>query len=463
MRRRLILTLLAFAAVALAGFVWPLLTSAAAERTQHLLLDRTATLDRFATLAQQAIAGGELVGLRREASAYADLYQESVLILDQRRTELVAAGGLTANDPGIRPLVDGALRNERGQPLPRLSPWSSGFVVLARPIGTGTRIVGVVALRVSVARAAADVAAAWTLILVGAAAAAAGFVLLALGLARWVLRPLARLERGVSSMAAGRRDTHVPRAGGPPELRALTDSFNQMSEAVAAATRRERELVADASHQLRNPMAALRLRVDTLASSVSADGTTGYRSLAAEVDRLESLLDGLLTLASADQGTDRPGSDEQPWCRPDEVIAARAAAWAPAAARTGTRLVSEQPDPPTPVACPESELAQVLDVLLDNAIRYAGSGASITMRVEPTGAQSTLTVADDGPGLSDTDRHRATQRFWRAAGQAGSGTGLGLAIAERLVTARAGTLRVEANHPRGLAVRLTLPNARDHS
>lgn len=462
MRRRLILTLLSLAAVALAGFVWPLLTSAAAERTQHLLLDRTATLDRFATLAQQAIAGGELAGLRREASAYAELYQESVLILDQRRTELVAAGGLTANDPGIRPLVDGALRNERGQPLPRLSPWSSGSVVLARPIGTGTRIVGVVALRVSVARAAADVAGAWTLILVGAAAAAAGFVLLALGLARWVLRPLARLERGVSAMAAGRRNTHVPGAGGPPELRALTDSFNQMSEAVAAATRRERELVADASHQLRNPMAALRLRVDTLASSVSADGATGYRSLAAEVDRLESLLDGLFTLASADQGA-LVASDERPWCRPDEVIAARVAAWAPAAARIRSRLVSDLLDPPTPVACPESELAQVLDVLLDNAIRYAGSGASISVRVETTRAQSTLTVADDGPGLSDTDRRRATQRFWRAAGQPGSGTGLGLAIAERLITARAGTLRVEPNHPRGLAVRLTLPNGRDDS
>ncbi|MGH4008205.1 MAG: HAMP domain-containing protein [Pseudonocardiaceae bacterium] len=262
MRRRLLVVLLTFAAVAVTGFALPLLSSTAAERTQRLLIDRTAALDRFAVLAQQAVITGDPAALIEEANAYADLYQEEVLILDRQRREIVAAGNITPFDPRLKPLIDGALRNEPGQPLPQLRPWSAGDVVLTRPVGTGTRIAGVVALRISVTAAAADVARSWTLILGGALFAAVGFVLLALVVARWVLRPLAELERGVLAVAAGRQGAHVAPGGGPPELRALTASFNQMSDAVAAAADQERQLVADASHQLRNPMAALRLRVD---------------------------------------------------------------------------------------------------------------------------------------------------------------------------------------------------------
>lgn len=458
--RRLIIVLLTFAAVAVAGFAGPLLTSAAAERTQRLLIERTAALDRFAVLAQQATANGDLAGLVQEATAYADLYQEGVLILDQRRRQLVGAGDLRPDDPGVKPLIDGALRNEPGQPLPRLRPWSTGHVLLTRPVGTGTRITGVVVLRISVGTAAADVARSWTLILAGAVTAAVGFVLLALVLARWVLRPLAKLERGVLAMAAGHQGTHVPRGGGPPELRALTESFNQMSDAVAAASERERQLVADASHQLRNPMAALRLRVDSLAPSVADAGRAGYQSLAAEVERLESLLDGLLSLASADRAATEIEPDEPGWCWPSAVALARLEAWEPAADRAQVRLTSELRGELGAAACLQSELAQVLDVLVDNAIRYAGQGATVTLRGSEDTRTIWLSVADNGPGLSTKDRQRATRRFWRAAkNDYGSGTGLGLAIADRLVTARTGKLRIGSNDPHGLVVEVTLPRA----
>ncbi|MDT7627475.1 MAG: hypothetical protein QOF99_8376, partial [Pseudonocardiales bacterium] len=85
MRRRLLIALLTFAAVAVTGFAWPLLSSTAAERTQRLLIDRTATLDRFAVLAQQGINTGDPTTLVAEATAYAELYREGVLLLDQRR------------------------------------------------------------------------------------------------------------------------------------------------------------------------------------------------------------------------------------------------------------------------------------------------------------------------------------------------------------------------------------------
>ncbi|HSZ29342.1 MAG TPA: sensor histidine kinase, partial [Pseudonocardiaceae bacterium] len=90
MRRRLLVVLLTFAAVAVTGFAWPLLSSTAAERTQQLLIDRTAALDHFAVLAQQSVTSGDVGPLTEEATAYADLYQEGVLILDQRRRVIVA-------------------------------------------------------------------------------------------------------------------------------------------------------------------------------------------------------------------------------------------------------------------------------------------------------------------------------------------------------------------------------------
>ena len=461
MRRRLLIALLTFAAVAVTGFAWPLLTSTAAERTQRLLLDRTAALDRFTVLAQRGAATGDLTAVADEADAYAQLYREGVLILDQHRRPTVVAGDITPDDPAIKPLIDGALRNEPGQPLPQLRPWSRGQVVLTRPIGTDTHISGVVALRVSVAAAAADVARLWLLVLLGAVTAAAGFLLLALVLARWVLRPLARLERGLVAVAAGRQGTHVPGRGGPPELRALAASFNRMSDAVVAAADKERQLVADASHQLRNPMAALRLRVDSLAPSVAEHAQSGYQSLATEVERLEALLDGLLALAAADEAAAHPEPREPAACWPDEVVSARLDAWRPAARKASVRLVAQPPPEHNtvgPAGCAESELAQILDVLLDNAIRYAGPESTVRVRTEPQPDSVRLIVEDTGPGLSEQDRAKATLRFWRSGKDGGSGgTGLGLAIAERLVTARAGTLRILPGEPTGLAVHVELP------
>jgi signal transduction histidine kinase len=474
-RRRLLIALLAFAAVAVTGFAWPLLASTAAERTQRLLIDRTAALDRFAVLAQQGTATGDTTALTDEATAYAELYQEGVLILDQLRRPIVAAGRMSPDDPGLRRLVDGALRNEPGQPLPQLRPWSTGQVVLTRAIGTGTHISGVVALRVSVAAAAADLARGWTVILLGALAAGVGFVLLAIVLARWVLRPLGQLERGVLAVAAGRRGTHVPVQGGPPELRELAVAFNEMSDALAEARDKECQLVADASHQLRNPMAALRLRLDSLAPHVATAAQPGYHSLATEVERLESLLDGLLALAAADEvaaraeradhgeqaDADQAEPADEAWCWPDVVVLTRLDAWRAAARQADVHLVDELPadhHPAGPVACAESELAQVLDVLVDNAIRYGGPGTTVRVRVTADRDRVQVVVADDGPGLSPAERAKATQRFWRAARDGnGAGTGLGLAIAERLVTARSGSLRLLPNEPTGLVVHVELP------
>src|ERR671915_180644 len=201
-------------------------------------------------------------------------------------------------------------------------------------------------------------------------------------------------------VAAGHPGAHVSPRAGPTELRELAAAFNRMSDAVATSAEQQRRLVADTSHQLRNPLAALRLRVDTLDPHVAAAGRTTYRSTVVELDRLETLLDGLLDLASAESRATDLAAGAGPADRAEltAVVAERLDAWRPAARRAGVRINAVAPEP-VEVACAASELEQVLDVLLDNAVKYAGRGATVEIAARSDGGRARLEVRDDGPGL----------------------------------------------------------------
>jgi signal transduction histidine kinase len=213
-------------------------------------------------------------------------------------------------------------------------------------------------------------------------------------------------------------------------------------------------LISDASHQLRNPLAALRLRVDSLAHRVVPDGQASYRSAVAEVERLESLLDSLLALAHAEHTATRLAVDRDlDTCVPAVVVMERVDAWSVAAAEAGVTLVTGSVDTSVEVRCPEHDLGQVLDVVLDNAIKYGGD------RVEVSCDATAITVADNGPGLSAEELPLATTRFWRSRRNGHPrGSGLGLPIAERLVTARGGRFVLQAGESGGLAVTIELPS-----
>jgi hypothetical protein len=158
MRRRLLLVLVAFALAAVAGFAVPLLASTAAGRTQELLIGRSADLDRFVELAQQAVESGDVTALAADARRYSELYGEGVVVTDRQGLPLVQAGLSTA-DPRVRDLVAGAVRNQPGPRPDTVLPWSADPILFARPVGTGTRVSGAVVLRASVDAAARDVAA----------------------------------------------------------------------------------------------------------------------------------------------------------------------------------------------------------------------------------------------------------------------------------------------------------------
>lgn len=456
MRWRLLAALLAFGAAAVIGFAGPLLMATSASRTQQLMISRTADLDRFAVLADQAITGGDIAPLAGELNSYTNLYGEALLVVDTRHRMIVGTGGLSPAQPEVASLIDAALRNEPAAPVSDVLPWSRTDVLLAQPVGSDISVTGAIVLRASVRSAANDVAGMWAVIGGGAVLAGIACTGLALVVSRWVLRPVRELEDGMRATAAGTARAHV-RPTGPPELRALETEFNRMSDAVADAAAQQRRLVADASHQLRNPMTALRLRMDTLGVTPELSGSSTYHSAMTEVERLESLLDGLLAQAIADSkaiepaGADRPGRDLA------TVVGERMLAWQSAADHAGVALRGPADVPVITAACPDGDLAQILDVLLDNAIKYAGRGATVAVDVLGGPDDVRLRVADDGPGLTVEQFALATRRFWRGDHNGAKGTGLGLSIAESLVAAGGGRLTLGVADPHGLAVHIELP------
>lgn len=478
MRRRLLLVLSLFSLLTVAAFVAPLLDQRATARAQVWTLTRSDDLDRFVALAALVAGGDDTVrdDLDRGARRNAELYGEGVLVVDAQRRTVVSAG-LEPGDPGVPAALDAALRNQPADAPARLTPFDRDPVLLWQPVGTGTRADGAVLLRADPSRAASDVAVTWVLVLAGALAAAAVFAAIALLLARWVLRPVGALARGVGAVAQGRAGEQITVSDGPVELRALAESFNRMSASVRAGAEEQRRLVADASHQIRNPLAALRLRADGLDPYVGPGGRAAYDSTLGEVDRLERLLDGMLGLASAEATASAvaAGAADPARCDAGLVAAGRVDAWRPAADAAGVMLdgragrLDGGPDDATydgvddgvDVDWPDTDLEQVLDVLLDNAVRHTPAGTTVRVRWAGRPDGVTVSVADDGPGIAGTDLGRARERFWQGASPgAGGSSGLGLAIADRLAAAHGGRLDLGPAAGGGLLATLVLGRAR---
>jgi len=431
-RVRLVVGLLLLTAVL--SLSVPLALTLADRRTSRLATER----DRQLTLLAEAAASGEATEPVRR---YREVYGEAVLVVDADGRVLATAGDLDPAAPDAAEAIRLGLVGDPSRPLPLLLPWTTNSPLRAAASSEGGEVETLALTRVDTARAVGDVRRSW------AALAAGGVALLVLAavlthtVARWALRPVHSLEEAARSIAGGDRGAAVL-ATGPPELQELVAEFNRMVEAVQRSLDDQRRLVADASHQLRNPLAALRLRAESLRSHLGESGARTHAGLLRELDRLERLLDQLLSLARAQEATTaraagRPmAADTTPL---DEVVADRVEAWRQLARDREQRLsdVGEIP----PAAVPRDDLGQVLDVLLDNAIRYAGPGATITLRVHDDDAGLRCIVADDGPGLPTDGWARATERFWRGSA-AGEGTGLGLAIAHDVVATWGGSLRL---------------------
>jgi signal transduction histidine kinase len=314
---------------------------------------------------------------------------------------------------------------------------------------SGLGSVGTVAISRSAARLDSDIATLWTLIAVVATAG----VLLAAGvavmIARWVSRPLTVLDAAVRQLGDGDLGTRAAAGGGPPEIRRLAVTFNAMAARLQALIHGHRSMMADVSHQVRTPLAALRLRLDLLAQDADTETAAELAGAQDEIARLTRLVNGLLAVARAESGTAPPVR-----VRADAIARDRAAAWGPAADDRGVTLTVTAPAPVAALAR-DGHLEQALDNLIANALDALapGRGIRITATVIAAGGQAAITVADDGPGMTAEQQRLAFRRF--ASGKPG-GTGLGLAIVDRLVEASGGTVSLADTAGGGLTVRIKL-------
>jgi signal transduction histidine kinase len=281
-----------------------------------------------------------------------------------------------------------------------------------------------------------------------------------------VLRPVHRLNSAVTELEATGRTSHLPEDG-PPELRQLSRSFTTMARTVSESIDSQRQLIADTSHQLRNPVGALRLRIDLLQLELqTAREQTAAAGVLAELERVEEILDGVLKLAAAehrafeDSALGPPAGGIKDPIDPYPVLQEEAERAGPAAQRSGASILLEgPPDPPVQLACNAAELAQMVGELLNNAIKYA-PGAHISVAVRERSGAAIIEVSDDGPGLSEDERAAATTRFWRSPrNREVRGNGLGMTIVDKLAGANGGSLRLAERSPHGLTARLEFPSS----
>jgi len=449
MGRRLRTVLALLALLATTALAVPLALSSADRRTSELAEERGR---QVAAIAQQvALPGADQASVVRR---YHELYGEGVVVVAANGRPLAEAG-LDPGAAGVSDAVADALVDEPPDLWQRVLPWRTDPVFVRSGVRRDGELVAAVVVRIDRSQAAYDVARAWGWLALACLVVLATAVLVAHALTTWLLRPLSGLERAVAEMTAGTAGAPAP-VTGPPELRHLATGFNTMVEAVGESLDRQRRLVADASHQLRNPLAAVRLRADLLETHVADTGRETHSALTAELDRLESLLQQLLLLARAEETT---GQRQAGLVGPGEgteladTVAERVAAWRPVAATRGVSLVATV-DAGLWVALEPQETAQLLDIALDNAIKYGGRTVTVAAVVRDD--EVDLVVADDGPGIPDADRHRASDRFWRGD-SAQAGSGLGLAIAREIVSGHGGRITLETSPAGGLLVRHALP------
>ncbi|MFN8110510.1 MAG: ATP-binding protein [Thermoleophilia bacterium] len=379
-----------------------------------------------------------------EANARAVLVAKDGTVLIDTDTKLPIGRNFTS-----RPEIARALKGEPNSGERRSATLGTTLVYAAVPVASGGVVHG--AVRVSFAARVLDerVRRYWITLGVIAAVVLAAVAFIGRLLAQWVASPLAELgsaaERAGEGDLAARADEHR----GPPEVRRLARRLNASTASLEALIGSHRAFVADASHQLRTPLTALRLRLENMETEVLPEGHADLEAAVAETDRLERLVNGLLTLVRTEHVSQTAVPVDLP-----AIVRDRAAAWEALAEEEHIRLTVDAPESLTARAVPGA-VEQVVDNLVDNAVQASPEGGEVAVEVGRDGAWAVLRVADRGPGMSEADMASAFERFWTKRDR--TGTGLGLAIVQELARASGGSARLVAREGGGLAAEVRLP------
>ena len=287
---------------------------------------------------------------------------------------------------------------------------------------------------------------------------AAGAILVAAAagvfLARSMALPLGRLEATVDRFGRGQLSSRANESEGPAEVRSLARQFNHMAAQLDDLVEAQKRFVADASHQLRSPLTALRLRLENLEATAGEADQESIAAVGREVQRLSRIVDGLLTLG-------RAGEEQSKKVDVDvtAVIEERCDAWSALAAEKGVAIVAGgRSTPEVHRRLQAGDLDQIIDNLLANAVEVSPPESRITVALQLDGqGPAELHVVDEGPGLPEEDRMRAFDRFWQSSARPSGHSGLGLAIVRQLAARNGLEVELRAGAPVGLDAVVLLP------
>lgn len=455
MTRRILSALVGLTVLLLAGVVVPLGAFSAAHDRQVFSDRSVAAAAALASAAEEQLADREQGRPSPGVLAYSPALvgQDATAIYDGTGRRVQRVGDLV---PATAADVAAALA---GNTVHRWVEVPRDALLVLRPAYSGTRVVGASAILRDSRPLTGQIRRLW----LGLAAAGLTAVLLATGLglalARWVGRPLRHLDATADQLGAGDLAVRAATGLGPPEIRALATTFNDMAGRLEALVGSHRAFVADISHQLRTPLAAMRLRLELLHDDVDAAAAEELSGALGEISRLSRLVDGLLAVARAEHSISAPVDVDLV-----HLVAERISTWAPLAAER--RITLEARGPVTaPVASTPGHLEQVLDNLLANALDVTPAGGQVSVTVSRRRDSIRLEVLDTGPGMTENQRTHAFRRFWTDPAETTphdnmGGSGLGLAIVHRLVTVDGGEITVHNVPGSGLAVRIDLHASR---
>ncbi len=287
----------------------------------------------------------------------------------------------------------------------------------------------------------------------------ATFIALLIGvlLARTITRPIHELTDATHRVADGELG-HQVSAGGKDEIGELGRSFNRMSADLARSTRLRRQMTADIAHDLRTPLSVILGYTEALSEGKLRGSEQMYDVIHGEAQQLQHLIDDLRTLSLADAG--ELSLNLQPTAVMD-IFERAARAHQIHAQEQGVSLVADASNDLPPVSVDPERMAQVLDNLISNALRYTPEGGHIQLTAFQSGSSVELQVSDDGAGIDPQDLPNIFERFYRAdsSRQENGESGLGLPIAKSIVEAHDGRIIVKSEPGTATVFTITLPGA----
>jgi two-component system sensor histidine kinase BaeS len=290
--------------------------------------------------------------------------------------------------------------------------------------------------------------------LIAALVALAAGLLAAVLLAAPLARPLQALTDAARRIERGDLTARV-QPSGAPEIAALARAFNRLAETLAHEEQIRRAAAADVAHELRTPLAGIVSRVEAAQDGVLEDEQRNLAAIHDEALRLAQLVDDLGKLAEAEQ----PGLTlaKHP-IDLSALVSQRLTVWHDQL--NAKHIETTQRIGPAHVEGDPNRLAQIIDNLLSNALRYTDVGGSVTVEVMQRNGEAVIQVADSGVGIRGEELPHIFERFWRgepSRARHTGGAGIGLAIVHELVRAHSGRIDVESKPGEGSRFRVTLP------